>query len=176
LPRPAPKPAIAPETRLGLPKAHPAALIATAFGIGLLPIAPGTWGSLAALPFTWAIRSLSGIPGLALAVLVVFGAGWWAAGAVAKASGVRDPAAVVVDEIAGQSLVLLAAPRDVAAWVLAFLLFRLFDIWKPWPVRWADRHLAGGFGIMLDDLLAAGYALASLWALLGIGEAWRVLG
>lgn len=174
--RPAPKPAIAPQTRLGLPKGHPAALIATGFGIGLLPIAPGSWGSLAALPFAWAIRSLSGIPGLALALVVVFGSGWWAAGAVTRASGVRDPAAVVVDEIAGQSLVLLAAPRDLAAWALAFGLFRLFDIWKPWPARWADRHLAGGFGVMLDDLMAAGYAVASLWALLGIGEALGVLG
>jgi phosphatidylglycerophosphatase A len=172
--RPAPRPATAPETRLGLPKGHPAVLIATGFSVGLIPIAPGTWGSLAALGFAWPIRTLSGIPGLALAFLIVLGSGWWAAGAVAKASGVRDPAAIVVDEIAGQSLVLLAAPRDFVAWAIGFLLFRLFDIWKPWPVRWADRNLAGGLGIMLDDLLAAGYALASLWVALKIGGAFGV--
>ncbi|MGH7029335.1 MAG: phosphatidylglycerophosphatase A, partial [Stellaceae bacterium] len=66
-------------------------------------------------------------------------------------------------------LVLLAAPFDLAAWILAFLLFRLFDIWKPWPIGWADRQIHGGFGIMLDDLLAAGYAALVLVALLAIG-------
>ncbi len=151
-------------------------LIATGFGLGLLPFAPGTWGSLVGLGVAWAIRTLSGIPGLALALSIVLGLGWWAAGAVTKTSGLRDPAAVVVDEIAGQWLVLLAAPRGVVAWILAFVLFRLFDIWKPWPVRWADARLVGGFGIMLDDLLAAGYAVASLWALLEIGRACGVLG
>jgi phosphatidylglycerophosphatase A len=168
--------AFAAEARLGLPKRHPAVLIATGFGLGLLPFAPGTWGSLVGLGVAWAIRTLSGIPGLALALSIVLGLGWWAAGAVTKTSGLRDPAAVVVDEIAGQWLVLLAAPRGVVAWILAFVLFRLFDIWKPWPVRWADARLVGGFGIMLDDLLAAGYAVASLWALLEIGRACGVLG
>jgi phosphatidylglycerophosphatase A len=168
-------PATAPETRFGLPKGHPALLIATGFGIGLIPFAPGSWASLAALALAWPILALSGIAGLALAVAIVCGVGWWAAAIVAKASGQGDPAAVVVDEIAGQSLVLLAAPRGAVAWAVAFALFRLFDIWKPWPVRWADRHLAGGLGIMLDDLLAAGYALAALWVLLGIGEACGVL-
>jgi phosphatidylglycerophosphatase A len=164
------------ETRFGLPKRHPAVLIATGFGIGLIPFAPGSWGSLAALAFAWAMLALSGIRGLAFVFAIVCGLGWWAAGAVVKASGLRDPAIIIIDEIAGQTLVLLAAPRDVVAWALAFLLFRLFDIWKPWPVGWADRHLAGGLGIMLDDLLAASYALASLWVLLDIGEAFGVPG
>jgi phosphatidylglycerophosphatase A len=164
------------ETRLGLPKWHPAVLIVTGLGVGLIPFAPGSWASLATLALAWAILALSGVPGLALALAIVCGLGWWAAGTVAKASGLSDPAVVVVDEIAGQILVLLAAPRDFVAWALAFLLFRLFDIWKPWPVRWVDRHLAGGLGIMLDDLLAGGYALASLWVLLEIGEACGVLG
>jgi phosphatidylglycerophosphatase A len=174
------------DARLGLPQRHPAVLIATGFGLGLLPFAPGTWGSLAALAVGWSIRTLFGVPGLSLAFLGMLGGGWWAAGTVSKASGLRDPAAIVVDEIAGQWLVLLglvllgpvplAAPNDIVAWVLAFLLFRLFDIWKPWPVRWADSRLAGGFGIMLDDLLAAGYAVAALWALLRIGRACGVLG
>lgn len=144
-------------------------LIATWFGVGLIPVAPGTWGSLAALPAAWAIRSSSGIPGLAVAIAVVFILGCWAAGIVTKASGVSDPAAVVVDEVAGQWLVLLAAPFNPLAWTVAFLLFRLFDIWKPWPVRWADRHVKGGFGIMLDDIAAAGYALLVLSAGLAIG-------
>ncbi len=114
------------------------------------------------------------MPGLAIAAIVVFGLGWWAAGAVAKTSGVRDPGAVVIDEVAGQWLVLLAAPLDPLAWALAFLLFRIFDIWKPWPVRWVDQHVEGGFGIMLDDVLAAGYAVLALSALPAIAGALGV--
>jgi phosphatidylglycerophosphatase A len=144
-------------------------LIATWFGVGLSPLAPGTCGSLAALALAWAIRALSGAPGLAVAFVVVFSVGIWAADAAAKASGVQDPAAIVVDEVAGQWLVLLAAPFDSPAWVFAFVLFRLFDIWKPWPVSWADRHVKGGFGIMLDDILAAGYGLLVLTIVWAIG-------
>ncbi len=117
---------------------------------------------------------MSGDPGLAVALAVVFAVGSWAAGAAAKASGAQDPAAVVIDEIAGQWLVLLAAPFDPIAWLLAFVLFRLFDIWKPWPVSWADRHVKGGFGIMLDDILAASYALLVLRVALAIGGALGV--
>lgn len=157
--------------RLGLPPWHPAVLLATWFGAGLLPVTPGSWGSLAALPVGWVIVHLWGAPGLAIAAVLVFLAGWWAAAIVAKASGIEDPGAIVVDEVAAQWLVLLAAPRDPSAWILAFVLFRIFDIWKPWPVRWADRHIHGGFGIMLDDLLAAGYAALVLSALLAIGGA-----
>jgi phosphatidylglycerophosphatase A len=155
---------------LGLPLWHPAVLLATGFGTGLLPIAPGSWGALAALPFAWAIRSLSGIAGLAVAAGIAFAAGWWAAAIVAKASAVKDPGAIVIDEVAGQWLVLVPAPLDPLPYALAFLLFRIFDIWKPWPARWADRHVKGGLGIMLDDLLAALYAVALLWGLLAIGE------
>ena len=75
---------------------------------------------------------------------------------------------VVIDEIAGQWLVLLPAPLDPLAYASAFVLFRAFDIWKPWPVRWADRRVRGGLGIMLDDLLAAVYAILGLLALLAI--------
>ena len=77
----------------------------------------------------------------------------------------------MIDEVAGQWLVLVPAPLDPLAYALAFLLFRIFDIWKPWPVRWADREAKGGLGIMLDDLLAAIYAVVLLWCLLAIGGA-----
>jgi phosphatidylglycerophosphatase A len=144
-------------------------LVATWFGAGLLPITPGTWGSLAALPFAWAIRSHLGSTGLAIATVIAFTIGWWAAATVAKASAIEDPGAVVIDEVAAQWLVLLPAPLDPLAYALAFLLFRFFDIWKPWPVRWADRHVKGGIGIMLDDLLAGVYAVALLSGVLAIG-------
>jgi phosphatidylglycerophosphatase A len=159
---------------LGLAPWHPAVLLATWFGAGLLPVTPGSWGALAALPVGWVIETFWGAPGLAIAAAIVFIAGWWAAAIVAKASGIEDPGAIVIDEVAAQWLVLLAAPRDPPAWALAFLLFRIFDIWKPWPVRWADRHIHGGLGIMLDDLLAAGYAALVLSALSAIGGAFSV--
>ena len=144
-------------------------MLATWFGAGLLPIAPGSWGSLAALPFAWAIVSLWGAVGLAVAAAIAFLVGWWAAATIAKASAVKDPSAIVIDEVAAQWLVLLAAPPAPLPYALAFLLFRIFDIWKPWPARWADRHVKGGLGIMLDDFFAAVYAVLSLLALLALG-------
>jgi phosphatidylglycerophosphatase A len=149
-------------------------VLATWFGAGLLPVTPGSWGSLAALPIAWVIEHFCGAPGLAIAAAIVFLAGWWAAATVAKASGIADPGAIVVDEVAAQWLVLLVASRDPVAWALAFVLFRIFDIWKPWPVRWADRHIHGGFGIMLDDLLAAAYAASILVVLSAAGGAFGV--
>jgi len=133
-------------------------LLGTWFGAGLLPVMPGTWGSLVALPCAWVIRSLWGVVGLAIAAVIVFAVGCWAAGTIAKASDVKDPGAIVIDEVAAQWLVLLPAPLDPLSYVAAFLLFRVFDIWKPWPVGWADRQVHGGLGVMLDDVLAAVYA------------------
>ena len=144
-------------------------MLATWFGAGLLPIAPGSWGSLAALPIAWAIAGLWGAAGLAVAAAIAFLVGWWAAATIAKASAVKDPGAIVIDEVAAQWLVLLAAPPAPLPYALAFLLFRIFDIWKPWPARWADRHVKGGLGIMLDDFFAAVYAVLSLLGLLALG-------
>jgi phosphatidylglycerophosphatase A len=158
-----------------LPSGHPAVLLATWFGTGFLPIMPGTWGSLAALPFAWTIRSHLGGNGLAVATVIVFTIGWWAAATVVKASAIDDPGAVVIDEVAAQWLVLLPAPLDPFAYTLAFLLFRFFDIWKPWPVRWADRQIKGGLGIMLDDVLAAVYAAVPVLVLV-VGGAFDVRG
>jgi phosphatidylglycerophosphatase A len=162
------------EPRLGLPFRHPAVLLATWFGIGLLPTAPGSWASLAALPVAWGIRSLFGLAGLAAAALVAFFIGWWAAGVVAKASALDDPGAVVIDEVAGQWAVLSASPPEPLVYALAFVLFRVFDTWKPWPVGWADRHVTGGLGIVLDDLLAALYAILVLSGLLATSGAFGV--
>ena len=143
-----------------------AALIATVGGIGLLPLMPGTWGSLAALPCAWAISALSGGAALAAAAILAFALGSWAAAVVAQASGSEDPGFIVVDEVAAQWLVLVAAPLDWRAYLAGFLLFRVFDIVKPWPVRAIERRVAGGVGIMLDDFAAALYAIL----LLLIGE------
>jgi phosphatidylglycerophosphatase A len=151
---------------LGLPLSHPAALIASGFGLGLLPSMPGTWASLAALPCGWLLRAEWGIAGVLVVAVIIFVVGWWAAARVSHASGIGDPSSVVIDEIAAQLLVLAATPLDWRFYLVAFLLFRLFDIWKPFPISWLDRRIIGGFGIMLDDVAAAFYALI----LIAIGE------
>ena len=141
---------------------HPAGWIATGFGVGLLPKAPGTFGSLVALIPWWLwLRHLPALHyGIVLALALVVGI--WAAGWVIAKLRVEDPGVVVWDEFLGQWIALFAAPAGWP-WLLAgFVLFRLFDIWKPWPVSWADRKLHGGFGAMFDDVLAGIYALLVL--------------
>jgi phosphatidylglycerophosphatase A len=149
-------------------------VLGTWFGVGLLPVMPGTWGSLAALPCAWVIRSLGGLAALAIACAIAVAVGGWAAGTIAKASGVQDPGAIVIDEVAAQWLVLLAAPLDPPSYAGAFLLFRIFDIWKPWLVGLADRRVHGGLGIMLDDLLAAVCAVLVFLVALMIGGAFGI--
>jgi len=135
--------------------AHPAVFLATGFGAGLLPKAPGTWGSLLAVALAWGIVHLWGPLGLAVGVAVAFGVGVWASGVCIDKYAAEDPKQVVIDEIAGQWLVLLAVPPGGIEYALGFVLFRAFDIFKPWPVSWADRTIKGGLGVMLDDILAA---------------------
>ena len=151
-------------------------LLATWFGTGFLPVTPGSWGSLAALPFAWLITGVWGITGLGVAAAIAFILGWWAAATVARASAVEDPGVVVIDEVAAQWVVLLATPPAPLPYALAFVLFRVFDIWKPWPAGWAERHVKGGLGIMLDDLFAAVYAMISLLVLLSLGGVSGVRG
>ncbi|HUK60081.1 MAG TPA: phosphatidylglycerophosphatase A [Stellaceae bacterium] len=146
-----------------LSRAHPAMLVATLAGIGFLPKAPGTWGSLVALPFVWLAAHTGGAGAILAAAAAIFAIGWWAAAIVVQHMG-DDPPAVVVDEAAGQFLALAAAPLDLWHYAAGFALFRLFDIAKPWPVGWADRTIPGGFGVMVDDVLAAVYAAAVLFA------------
>lgn len=141
----------------GLGFRHPASLLATWFGTGLLPVAPGTWGSAAALPFAAVITTLFGAVGLLAAAAAVFLAGWWAAGVFAAAEGHKDPKAVVVDEVVGQWLVLLVVPLDLEYYLGALVVFRAFDILKPWPAGRIDRRLEGGLGVMLDDVVAGVY-------------------
>lgn len=148
-----------------LPLRHPAMLLATWFGSGLLPKAPGTWGSLAAIPFAFVIAQAFGSLALIPAALGIFLVGWWASNRVSEASGIKDPGMIVIDEVAGQWLTLAAAPPGWIAWGLGFLLFRAADIVKPWPANWADRAAPGGLGVMLDDLLAAVYSGLALWAI-----------
>ena len=141
---------------------HPAGWIGTGFGSGLFPRAPGTVGSLAALLPWWVfLRPLD--PLWYLGVLVAtFVVGVWSANWMIARTRIADPSVFVWDEFVGLWLALFLAPAGWAWAVGGFALFRLFDIWKPWPVRWADRAVHGGFGTMLDDLLAGAYAMLML--------------
>ncbi len=152
-----------------------ARLIATWFGVGLAPLAPGTVASLVALPIAWGLVAVSGSLGLALATALVFGLGALAAGTYATALGDGDPRSVVVDEVAGQWLSILPAAALPAPvfwhYALAFVLFRAADIAKPWPAGWIDRNLGGGMGIMLDDVAAGAYAALGLGLAIWVRDA-----
>ena len=149
-------------TRPALPFGHPAALFGTWFGAGLLPVAPGTWGSLAALPFAWAMMRTGGPLLLLVAAALATALGWWATARYLEATDVKDPGEVVIDEVAAQWLTLtIADPAVWWQWALGFALFRLFDITKPWPANVIDRG-RGAFAVMADDTVAALYALVVL--------------
>lgn len=140
----------------------PGVLIATWFGSGYLSPAPGTWGTLAALPFAWAIVQAVPPVWLIPAAAVLFAAGTWGANRFDILTQGHDASEIVVDEVVGVWLTLgimaLHAPLSWKSWIAAFVLFRVFDILKPFPINLIDRHVAGGFGVMLDDALAGVYA------------------
>jgi phosphatidylglycerophosphatase A len=141
---------------------NPVHLLAFGFGSGLAPKAPGTFGTLAAIPLYLIMQPLPLV--LYLALLVCgFMAGIWICGGTARDLGVHDHGGIVWDEIIG-FLVSMTLVRDAWWWMVpGFLLFRFFDILKPWPVGWLDRRLGGGLGIMLDDLAAGLYAVAVMY-------------
>jgi len=143
--------------------------IATWFYSGLLRPAPGTWGTAASLPFAVVLHALGGFPALAIATLLVFCLGWWATAQETAGKEDHDPGEIVIDEVVGMWITLF--PLSGTLWFLeleipilpwpgllgGFVLFRLFDILKPWPVSWADRK-STAFGVMFDDVLAGIYA------------------
>lgn len=134
---------------------------ATGLYAGRLPLAPGTWGSLVGLALYYLLRNLS-LPvylGVLAGLLLV---GIYVCGSAEKILDRRDPQEVVIDEIAGMLITLLAAPPDYLYWFLGFVLFRFFDIAKPFPIRLVDQRIQGGIGIMLDDVLAGLYSLLTL--------------
>lgn len=147
----------------GLGFAHPAVTIATFAGCGLLRPAPGTWGSLAAVFAGWPIAAAGGPVALTIAALGAFLAGLWAVETYTAAAGRADPPEVVIDEVAAMWLVMAALPPTPVAYALGFGFFRLFDIWKPWPVRAIERRAGGEMGVMADDMMAAVYAILAAW-------------
>lgn len=142
--------------------------LATGFGLGYLPKAPGTWGTLLALPIHYLIVQLPQ-QGYIAAIAIIIVIAVLSAGAAEKIIDKPDPGCVVIDEVAGMLITMIAIPAHPLAWLLAFILFRIFDILKPFPVNFFDQRFHGGLGIVLDDLMAGLYALASLqllWHLL----------
>lgn len=135
--------------------------VAFGLGAGLLPVAPGTWGSLLAVALFWLAPPLS-TPIYLVSAGAGFLLGIWLCGASARRLGTHDHAGIVFDEIVAMWALLAVLPRQLLWSVAAFLLFRLLDIWKPWPIREADHRTGGGLGIMLDDALAAALAAAVL--------------
>ena len=133
---------------------RPSTVIASVFGIGYFPFASGTVASAVAVPLAALILLHGGAIALTGASLIAFAVGIWACGDHVRATGREDPAECVIDEVAGQWLARAFASVSLPSLALAFFLFRLFDIWKPWPVGWADRELPGGLGVMADDMIA----------------------
>lgn len=157
----------------------PILFVAFGFGTGLAPRAPGTVGTLPGIGLALLLGGLAGMLGLALtwvvlaALLVLIPLGIWLCGAASQRLGVHDHGGIVFDEIVGVLIPFLILPITPVNLLWAFIWFRLFDVVKPWPIRWLDRHVAGGFGIMIDDVLAGVFALIalallSLWAPSGI--------
>jgi phosphatidylglycerophosphatase A len=142
---------------------NPIHLIAAGFGSGLAPRAPGTFGTLAALIPWWPLHFLS--PWHYWIVIALgFVVGIYICGKTAHDLRTHDHGAIVWDEFIGVWIALAWLPTN-GVWIVAgFVLFRLFDIWKPWPIRWCDRNIHGGLGIMLDDVLAGAFALVLLQA------------
>ncbi len=152
-----------------------ARIIATVFGVGHLRPAPGTWGSLAALPIAWGLHVAGGFALFVMGAAAIFILGVWATAEMTDGSDEHDPSEIVIDEVAGQLVALMplssAAGRlgiDMTVlwpgWIAAFVLFRLFDIWKPGPVGWADRR-RDPLGVMLDDMIAGALAAVGVLAL-----------
>ncbi|WP_174823250.1 phosphatidylglycerophosphatase A family protein [Ruegeria arenilitoris] len=157
-----------------------ARLVGTVCGIGYLRPAPGTWGSLAALPLAWAMHELGGFPLLALVTLIVFAAGIWATREMTAGQENHDPSEIVVDEVAGQLIAVWAISFPAwthgieitqlwPGWIAGFVLFRLFDISKPGPVGWADRR-SDAIGVMLDDVIAGIFAAIGVTLLAGVAH------
>ena len=142
----------------------PSHLFATWFGIGLLRPAPGTWGSFAALLTWYFIEFLHPTAHVILPIFILFS--WLVCSQATKDSDSKDHSAIVIDEVAGMLVTLSFVSHGIMTYLFAFLLFRLFDIWKPWPISWVDQNIQGGLGILLDDLIAGFFAGGIIYGIL----------
>lgn len=147
---------------------NPIHFLSLGFGSGLAPVAPGTFGTLAAIPVYLIMQNLTFEVYLTLTLLFMV-VGFWLCGYTAKALNTHDHPAIVWDEVVGLLITMAFVPFNGLTLLLGFVLFRIFDIIKPWPISWIDKHVHGGFGIMIDDVVAGIMACACLW---GIHTYW----
>jgi phosphatidylglycerophosphatase A len=146
--------------------AGPANFLALGAGLGLAPRAPGTFGTLLGIPLLFLMPQ--SLTAYLLLLLLLFAVGVWCCHVCAQRLGVHDHPGIVWDEVVGYLLAMASMPRSVGWVVAGFIVFRLFDILKPWPISWIDRRVHGGLGIMLDDVLAALFSLLMLQILLRV--------
>ena len=146
-------------------------MVSLGLGSGLAPVAPGTAGSALAALLAYPLMMQAWWLQLT-AIVLCFLVGWWASHQSGIALGKTDHGAIVIDEFAGMWITLFLVFPDPKTWLLGFLLFRLFDIFKPWPVRWAEQRFRGGLGVMLDDVLAGIYAALTLHLILLLWGSW----
>ncbi len=144
---------------------NPATWVATWFGCGLMRPAPGTWGTLGALPIGLIVLTLFGKAALVVFIMLACFLGLWSARKFEEMTGTHDNSMIVIDEVAGVWITLLASTLTPLSIVLAFGLFRFFDILKPWPISWLDRNVKGAAGVMIDDLVAGLFAGLCLWGI-----------
>ena len=155
-----------------------ATMIGTLMGVGYIRPAPGTWGSFVALPWAWLVHIIGGFPLLLIGTIAAFFKGWWATSKMTEGSDDHDPSEIVIDELVGQWIALM--PLSFAAWnsdipihvmwpcwIAAFALFRLFYIWKPWIIGWADKR-CDALGVMLDDVIAGVFAAIGVIVMAGV--------
>jgi phosphatidylglycerophosphatase A len=145
-----------------------ASLVATGFGVGKLPAAPGTWASLATVPVAYAIVATLGPVALIAFAIIATGVGIYASGLLVRERGEKDPRDIVIDEIAGQAIALIPAALDPITYIVAFGLFRFFDIGKLWPANVA-QDLPDGYGVVMDDVVAGLYAAIGVWGGAALG-------
>lgn len=144
---------------------HPVHFLAFGFGSGLSPKAPGTAGTVAAIPFLYLMSFITFIEYISVLIIVI-AFGIWLCGKSSNMLGVHDHPGIVWDEFAGLFVTMIAVPISWSTVVAGFILFRVFDILKPWPINWLDQKVSGGLGIMLDDIVAGVFALGVLQLLM----------
>jgi phosphatidylglycerophosphatase A len=142
-----------------MPLWHPVMLLCTWFGAGKAKKLPGTAGTLAALPFAWVIHHSGGVLALAIFALATFVIGCIVSHIYCKRTATEDASEIVIDEVSGISFLLCSVSPNLLAYFVCFIVFRIFDMWKPWPISWFDARVKGGIGVMLDDFIAAGLPL-----------------
>lgn len=152
---------------------HPVHFLSLGFGSGLSPVAPGTFGTVAAIPVFLLLANLSLLPFIVVTLLLML-LGFYLCGETAKALNTHDHPAIVWDEVVGYLITMIAVPLSWQTVLVGFILFRFFDIIKPWPIKWVDKHVHGGIGIMMDDVLAGVMSCLCLHLLVNYFGDWLV--